>query len=278
MRPPKHVEPTPFHPLTGLSAHALSRRGVLLGTGALIAAKLAGSSAVSAQGGVATPELQVEGEPEAVAMLERAAEALAALDSFAFEMTTARGSSTILSGFELKSVSGVVRRPTDLQADVEISIPLGNLTVSAISLDGVFYIQDPLSDGSWMELGEMGEIQTLVNPDVLILNAVRQVQDARIASTAKVDGRNASIVEGTVDFSGLLDQFGEGQEQMQSLLADDPVQVGFWIDDADRIVEVEMFGPIFASESDDVVRILTLSDFNEDVEIEAPEVVSTPTF
>ena len=57
-----------------------------------------------------------------------------------------------------------------------------------------------------------------------------------------------------------------------------PVDVGFSIDEEARTAEVEMFGPIFASESDDVVRVVSLYDFDEPVEIEAPEVVSTPSF
>lgn len=281
MTSPRDIEPTPFHPLTGIPVRGVTRRRVLFGAGGLLAARLAGVSPAAAQGTpAATPEIQVEGEGDAVALLEQAAQALAELDSFGFEMQTVRGTSTIMSGFGLESVEGVVRRPTDLQAEVEVSIPIGNLTIGAISLDGVFYIQDPLSDGAWMELGEMGEVQSLINPDVLILNAVRLVQDARIAGTGKVDGANTNIVEGTVDFSGLLDAFGEGPEgdQMQSLLAGEPVDVGFWIDEEDRIREVEMFGPIFASESDDVVRVVSLFDFDEPVEIEAPEVVSTPSF
>jgi hypothetical protein len=253
---------------------------VVFGASGVLAAGLAGVRPAFAQGVPATPEINVRGDEDAVELLTRAAHALAELESFGFELETVRGSSTIMSGFGLESVSGVVRRPTDLQAEVRVSIPIGELTIGAISLDGVFYIQDPLSDGTWMELGEMGEVQTLVNPDPIILTAVRLVQDARITGTGKVDGANTSIVEGNVDFSGLLGRLGEGadQDQIGDLLADEPVDVSFWIDEEDRIVEVELFGPIFASESEDVVRVISLYDFNEPVDIEAPEAVSTPSF
>ena len=55
-----------------------------------------------------------------------------------------------------------------------------------------------------------------------------------------------------------------------------PVLVTFWIDEEDRIREVEIIGPILSTETDDVVRVVTLSEFNEPVEIEAPGAVSTP--
>jgi hypothetical protein len=264
-------EPPMFHPLMQPLQRPVTRRAVVLGAGSVLAAGVAQAS--SAQDDRATPDVQVEGDDEAVAILERAATVLAELETFAFELETTRGSSTIFQGFELENVEGVVRRPTDLQAKVRVGTPIGSLTVSAVSLDGTFYIQDPLAGGDWMEVGQMGEVQSLINPDVLILAAVRLVQDATVSGTEKVDGAETSVVEGTVDFSGLLGQIEEGASEF---LADGPVDVLFWIDGEDRIVEVEMLGPIFASESDNVVRVVSLFNFNEPVEIEKPEVSSTP--
>lgn len=272
MTTPSELESPVFHPLIARLQRPVSRRAAVLGACGLLAA----GAPASAQEPSGTPDLQIDGDDDAVEMLERSAQVLSELDTFAFEMSTVRGTSTIFSGFELKSVTGVVRRPTDLRAEVEVSIPLGDLSIGAIGLDGMFWIQDPLSDGSWMELGELGEVQALINPDVLILQAVKLVQNAHVAGTGKVDGRNATIIEGEVDFSGLLDNFGEAQTEVSNFLSDEPVLVAFWIDEDDRIVEVEMIGPILASESDDVVRVVVLSEFNEPVEIEAPEVVSTP--
>lgn len=275
MRFTKLPEPAPFHPLMDRVPRQLTRRAVLLGASGLLATRLAGGIS-SAQNSAATPDVQIEGEEDAVAILQRSAKVLAQLDTFGFELETVRGSSNLMQGFELKSVSGSVRRPTDLQAEIEVGTPIGSLTIGAISLDGVFYIEDPLSDGAWTEIGRVGEIQTLVNPDIIILAAVRLVQDARVTGSEKIDGVETTSVEGTVDFSGLVEGAGEGQEQISDFLAGEPVDVTFWIDDEDRIIEVELLGPILASESDDVIRVVSLFDFNEPVEIEVPEAVSTP--
>lgn len=277
MTTPSNLESPVFHPLVSKITTPVSRRTAILGACGLLAVR--GSGAVAAQVPAGTPESDIQGEEDAVALLERSAQALSELETFAFEMETIRGASTILAGFELKSVSGVVRRPTDLSAEVEVSIPLGDLTVGAVSLDGTFYIQDPLSDGSWMELGQFGEIQTLINPDFLILQAVKLVQDAKISGGGKVDGDDTTIVEGEVDFSGLLERVGgtgADAEQVQEFISDEPVLVTFWIDEEDRIREVEMIGPILSTETDDVVRVVTLTAFNEPVVIEEPQVVSTP--
>jgi hypothetical protein len=263
-----------FHPLISRIQQPMTRRAALLGACGLLATRVA--PGVAAQEATAEPELQIEGDPDAVELLERSAEALANLKTFAFEMETVRGSSSIMAGFELKSVSGVIRRPTDLRAEVEVSIPLGDLTIEAIGLDGTFWIQDPLSDGAWMELGQMGEIQALINPDILILRAVQLVQNAMVTGNGKVDGDTVTIVEGEVDFSGLLEGFGQDSSEIANFLATEPVLVAFWIDEEDRIREVEMIGPILASETEDVVRVITLTEFNEPVEIEAPDIVATP--
>jgi hypothetical protein len=264
-----------FHPLMDRIQRPMSRRAMLAGAGGVIATRMIGTSA-SAQTPVASPEIQIEGESDAVELLNRSAETLAEFETFAFEMETVQGSSTVMQGFELKSVTGVVRRPLDLQAEVEVGTPLGSLSIGAVSLDGIFYVQDPLSDGAWMEIGQVGELQTVINPDVLILLAVRLVQDARITGSEDVDGAPTTVVEGTVDFSGLLDDAGQAQSEAAAFLSDEPVDVMFWIDEEDRILEVEMLGPILASESDDVVRVISLFDFNEPVVIEAPEEVTTP--
>jgi hypothetical protein len=270
-----NLEPPMFNPLMDRIQRPISRRVMLAGAGGAIAMGLTGANA-AAQTPAASPATRIEGEDDAVELLNRSAEALAALDTFAFELETVQGSSTVLQGFELKSVTGVVRRPLDLQAEVEVGTPLGSLTVGAVSLEGVFFVEDPLSDGEWMELGQVGELQTLINPDVLILAAVRLVKDAQITGTENVDGAPTTVVEGTVDFSGLLDDMGQSQTEAAAFLSDKPVDVMFWIDEEDHILEVEMLGPILASESDDVVRVVRLFEFNEPVEIEAPDVVTTP--
>jgi hypothetical protein len=269
------LESPMFHPLMDRIQRPMSRRAMLAGASGVIATRMTGMSA-TAQTPVASPEIQIEGETDAVELLNRSAETLAGFETFAFEMETVQGSSTVMQGFELKSVTGVVRRPLDLQAEVEVGTPLGSLSIGAVSLDGIFYVQDPLSDGAWMEIGQVGELQTVINPDVLILLAVRLVQDARITGTENVDGSPTTVVEGTVDFSGLLDDAGQAESEAAAFLSDEPVDVMFWIDDEDRILEVEMLGPILASESDDVVRVISLFEFNEPVEIEAPVEVTTP--
>lgn len=269
---------TQIHPLVRTLARPLNRRSMALG-GASAAVlgrfrPVRADSTSATPGTLSTPDAFVQGEEDAVALLEAAADALAELDTFAFELETSRGRSTLLEGFELKRVEGVVRRPLDVQATVTMGLPIGELSITAIGLDGEFWVQDPLNDGKWISLGSDRQIQSLINPDMLILLAVRLVQDARIVGSEKVDGAAATMVEGRVDFSAMLDSLpptAEGSAQLREYIAEGSREVTFWIDEENRVIEAEIRGPIFVTESDDVVRVLSLFNFNMPVEIELPE-------
>jgi hypothetical protein len=97
------------------------------------------------------------------------------------------------------------------------------------------------------------------------------VQDAAITGTEEVDGAETTLVEGQVDFSGLLSSAGGDAEMVSDFLVEGPKDVMFWIDGENRVVQSEIIGPIFQTESDDVIRQLTLFAFNEPVEIARPE-------
>lgn len=226
-----------------------------------------------------SPATALEGDADAVALLQRASEALAALETFGFELETTRGSSTILEGFELKGVEGVVLRPVSIEAEVTIGLPIGEVTITAVGIDGEFWVQDPFSEGEWIALGGDPQIQSMINPDAIITSAVRLVQDARITGTEKVDGVETTVVEGTLDFFSQVESVinsADGPAPLAQYLAEGPRDITFWIDDENRVVEMEIRGPIFVTESDDVVRVIRFFDFNEPVQIQVPEGAGLP--
>jgi hypothetical protein len=266
------------HPLIRTLERPMSRRLLALGTLGL-AASAPSLRLVSAAAQDASPEAspasQITGADDAVALLEASASAMAKLETFAFELETTRGSSTILQGLELKGIEGVVRRPADIEATLTVSVPFGDFKITAIGVNGSYWVQDPLSDGAWLELGTDVQINSIINPDALILMAVRLVRNASITGTEKVDGVDTTMVEGTVDFYAVAnDTFGDST-MLEGLVAEGEKDIIFWIDDQNRIVEAEIIGPLLASESEDVARLLSLYDFDEPVEIEAPP-ASTP--
>jgi hypothetical protein len=242
-----------------------SRRSFIGAAAATLA--LASVSPILAQ--ESTPVSRAEGDSDAVAVLKSAGEAVLDLDTFTFDMRTTQGSSTIFPGVELISVVGAVRRPFDLVANLTVKAFVQTMEIGAVAVDGEFYVQDPLSGGDWQQFGSAQGIANMVNPDWIIVAAVNQIKDASITD----ESDESTLVEGYLDFSETLSQAQGGDSaELEQLLAMKPVDIAIWINGDNLIERVELYGPIFASESPDVEKRIELGGFNEPVEIEKPVV------
>lgn len=249
---------TPIHTSTTISRRQLISSAVALGV-------FGRTLAVAAQ--ESTPASEAEGDADALEVLQAAGLALLEVETFEFSMSTIRGTSSILPGLEMVGVEGKVRRPMDMSATITVKALMATLELSAVSVDGEFYIQNPMSGGAWENMGSAPSMVTMINPDWIINLAVNQVKDARI--TSEKDG--VILIEGYVDLAGSLASLdSEDQGEFSTFLADTPIDVAFWINEDLMITTAEMYGPIFASESADVERRIELSRFNETVEIERP--------
>lgn len=250
----------------------LTRRTMLAGASAF----LVGAAMRPAAAQDASPAATPTGASDAVDLLNAAAETMTALDTFAFELLTTRGETTIFEGFTLEEVYGVVRRPTDFQTTVTVALPFASLDLTAVSVNNEVWIELPQigdTGGGWTSLGSTEGVVSLLNPDVLILQSVRFIDDARIDREDDVDGVDVTWVAGTVDFHGIATRLGGDQQGLEEQIAEGPVTVEIAIDGDRLIRKIEISGPILATETDDVVREVTFLDFNEPVEIEQPEVV-----
>ncbi len=274
------------HPLISMRRPHLSRRQlVLVASGGLAAT--AGQGPLSVIAGQATPPATpsaspeaspeaspvvdgLTGEPEATSLLRDAAAAMAGLDTFQFEIATTRGQSTILQGLEVETITGAVRRPFDFTATVAVGLPFGSIELTAVGVDGRAYIQDPLSNGEWIELEGSEQAVALINPDTLILSSIGVIQDARIEGTEDIDGAATTRVAGTIDFAASAERLGGGAVELPAEISSEPVDLLVWVDGQNRIVEIEIAGPLVATESDDVVRTVSFFGFDEPVDIEAP--------
>lgn len=250
----------------------ISRRALLAGTAILTLSggRLAGVSAQEAPTR-ATPS----GEPEAVQRLNDAAVAMSELDTFAFDIVTARGETTILEGFALTSISGAVRRPSDFETTVSVEIPFASLDLTAVAIDGEIWIEMPSfggQTGGWQTIGSAQGLLSLLNPDLLILEAVRYIDDASIDRTGNVAGADVTFVTGSVDFRAIASQLTGGGDELTDEIAEGPVDVTVAIDDDDLVREIEIIGPLLSIEEPNVVRLVTFSGFNEPVEITEPQV------
>ncbi|MEJ7902121.1 MAG: LppX_LprAFG lipoprotein [Thermomicrobiales bacterium] len=271
-----------FHPLIARADPLVSRRRLLLLSGsglALAASARPELRLVAAQTPEATPNApatliqdQITGDDDAVALLRESAAAMAALQSFRFEIDTVRGESTIFQGLSVDLIEGAVRRPYDFTATVTVGLPIGELEVTAIGLDGTAWVEDPINAGEWLALEGGEDIIALVNPDTLILSSIGLIQDATIDGTEQVDGDETTVVAGFVDFAATAAQLTGSVVSLPTEVSDEPLPVLIWINEAGQVVEIEIAGPILASESSDVVRAVRFFEFDGPIDIERPKI------
>lgn len=251
----------------------MNRRRLFLVGGTGLAVAMTGVNLASAQTPSADPVTDATGEDDAVALLERAATAMAALQTFGFEIQTVAGETSIMGLLTINDITGAVSRPLDFTATIEVGSPIGTIDISAIGKDGNAWIQNPLSDGEWITLAEMGgDILTIINPDSLILASIGLIQNATLDGTESVDGQEATRIAGTIDLAGTAESVMGDSNDVPAELATEPLDVMVWIDENDHVLEIELSGPVLASEADDVIRSISFFDFDEPVDIEEPPV------
>jgi lipoprotein LprA len=246
---------------------ANSKRLHRLGTGSVALLIVMFAAGIPAFGGVSAQDE----DDEARALLEEAAQTMAEVPSFHFELVTEGGVTTILEEFEIEAVEGNVQRPDRFQATVTAALGgFVRLDVHVVGIGDRVWLTDPMSnEGRLIEIsvsGTEGEpLIDLLNPDRLLLQAVELVEEPKIAGTEEIDGVETTKIEGTFDPSGF--DVGTPAPVMLNL---DPKPVTIWIDDEGRVIQLQVEGPLTEAEDADIVRTLRLSDFGAEIEITPP--------
>ncbi|CAN5626770.1 hypothetical protein BH09CHL1_BH09CHL1_19750 [soil metagenome] len=212
------------------------------------------------------------------ALLTQAAQTMAGLTSFHFELTSVNGKTQFVEGIELDQVAGDVLRPLSFQAEATIGMALASIKITIISIDGHAWMTDPFSsDGAFTDLGsaDLGALDPtiLINPDRLILPAINTVKDPTINGTEKINDIDATRVDGTVDLAaaiGMVATPAAGEDAPLSITFPESMPFSAWIDGQNQVIRVELTGPVLESEDNDIVRRIDFSAFNEPIDIQAP--------
>jgi hypothetical protein len=227
-------------------------------------------------------------DDEVQALLSKAAARMASLTSFHFEMETIEGRATVLENLEVTRIVGDVLRPDSFQATITAKVAVVNVDVQVISTGGSVWVTNPL-DGGWEQIASAGEtgaaeVTALINPDQLFLRALELIDEPTIEGNERLGDTDTTVVTGTFDPARISElatpeagspEPGADDEapggEMGPMLATEPVYLTAWIDDEGLVHLIEEEGPLTMSESDDVIRAITFSAFDEPVEIVSPE-------
>ena len=222
---------------------------------------------------------QEAADPEAVAVLERAAAAMALLQSFRFRLTTERGATTILEAVELVSVEGGVERPDRFQATINARLAFATISLDVVGVGETVWIEDPLSaEGGYQQVSVETGLADLLNPDRLLLQAVGLIEQPTIAGEDTLDGVTATVVEGdfrplrALELAGTPVPTPTAEEQAEvGLVLDEPLFAQLWIEvGSDRVIQLAFQGRLTSLEDPGIIRVLRLFDFDQPLDIQPP--------
>jgi hypothetical protein len=218
---------------------------------------LALTVAVACSDDDAAPDLE---SVDPVALLLAAADRTESVTSFHFVLEHENGSTEIVRGIQMRSAEGDVIGSDRLRADLQASAGPLNLEVSIVILEDEAWITNPLTN-RWER--EDLSIEEIFDPASGVTALMRVVSAPQIAGTERVDGARSYRVEATVD-SSAVQIFGPAP-------AGRTLEVAAWVGIDDSLVRrIEVRGALRAGEPDDLVRRVTLSQFDDEFEIVAP--------
>lgn len=220
----------------------------------------------------------VRAQDDAKAQLDKTVAAMLALKTFHFDLETTAGTTSFQDLFELRSVTGDVVRPNNFQAKVEVKLAFVTVTLEAVGVEGNIWVKSPLggSDAFIQVTGGETDLQLpptiLLNPDQLVSEALKYLDNPQIGDPEELDGQQMTVVTGTFDPRKLISG-GTPTADMSNLTpASQPLDVKAWIDDQDRLVRIDFSGPLFSFEegAGRLVRSITFSNFDADITISQP--------
>lgn len=227
---------------------------------------------------IGAPMHSAGAQDDAQAQLDATSSAMLALNSFHFKLETTAGKSVFQEAFELKTVEGDLVRPANFKAEVAVKLAIIDLTLDVISVDGNIWVKNPIGGGdSFIQLtGGDSDFQLppmeLLNPDKLVQEALTYLDEPQLAGTEELDGQEMTVLTGIFDPSQLISAGSPTTADSMISAASEPLDVKMWIDDKDRLVQVDFVGPLFSFEegSGRLVRRITFSNFDEALTIDPP--------
>jgi len=169
------------------------------------------------------------------------------------------------SGLSLKFVDGDVVVPDKLKGKVGGTFAGISVTTELIVVGETYYLRSPFGN-TWQKIDVATLPAAFFDPEHGILAVIKGASDLQNDGSEEVGGVDCYRIEGKVvadDLTTLLSG-ASGTQQLDMEL---------WIGKDDKLVRrLQLTGPISPDESEDAVRTVELSEFDEAVQITAPPV------
>lgn len=206
--------------------------------------------------------------PDPAALARQAADQIEALKSFHFLLQHENGGTPIVLNLEMTRAEGDIVKPDRLRADVEaIARQLGNanVKVKVVNVGDRAVISNPFNVRQWVPLPGENRLADIFDPGAGTTAALRAAKDLTITGEETLNGVKVWRVEGNVEATAL------------SAVASTIAEPGYtakgtaWIGQAKPLVHrIRLEGPLGSQDPPNIVRIIDLSKFDENVTIELP--------
>ena len=206
--------------------------------------------------------------PDPAAILKVAADKFDALRYFSFEMTHENGGTPTAFGLLMEDVTGQVAAPDRLAADIGARSGSFFIDVSVIAIGTQTYMTNPFTH-EFEAIDEGIVSAALLDPATGIGGIMRGVETPTLEAEPVEDGVPMYHITSTLD-SGLLKAITPSAEPGL------PIHVGIWIGVNDsNVYRIRLEGPVSSEEAPEIIRTISMSDFDVPVDIEEPELAGT---
>ncbi|HEV8638421.1 MAG TPA: LppX_LprAFG lipoprotein [Chloroflexota bacterium] len=203
-------------------------------------------------------------EPTAEEIRQRSADAMARLASFRFKLDVLNGAMPLGGGLAATSVEGAVVAPDRLRMLVKARMGNLALELQTVAVGDRQYLTNPLS-GQWQDATGTLLLPSLLDPERGVEPLLRRAERLEKRGRANQDGVDAYHLAGPVPAEALARVVGGAAPASGS------VESELWIGAADfRLRRARLVGAVVADEPPNLERVLTLSDFDAQIQIEPP--------
>ena len=197
-------------------------------------------------------------------VISQASDKLDAVNSFHCTLDQTGGGTPIGSGVEMAKVNGDIVKPDKLQATLTGTVSGMSVTIQMISVGTVTYMTNPLTN-SWEQLPTEFAVLSVFNPNTGVTAIMRGITSLSKLSDEQLAGVNCYHLSGNIDSANLSPITG-------SSVPGTAIGVELWAGKDDLLVRsIKLTGQITATEVQGIVRTLSLSNFNETLNIALPQ-------
>jgi hypothetical protein len=192
-------------------------------------------------------------------ILNKSSDSMKAVNSFHFLLNHMGGGTPITMGIEMTKAEGDVVRPDKMQATINGTAMGMSIEVKVVTASGKTLMSNPLN-GKWESPSEQFQVLSVFDPSTGIAAIIKGIGSAAILTEEQIDGTLCYHLNGAIVSESLSSLTGSTSKGVS-------ISSEIWIGKLDFLVrQVKLTGKITDSEKEGIVRTLTLSRFNQQID------------